>query len=135
LIFKEKIRHYFYGNLVINKLIPCKEKFTRALSTKLSTDSVDKNEKYFVNRDLAPMLKQDVRSMLRRTIFLRLWAGNFLSRGRDVGGPAPVECWRGEHAKVAPMLPRYGAKNAQEYSLMHSSAKKTAQNPLLGGNF
>ena len=40
-----------------------------SLSTKLSTDSVDKIEKYFVNRDLAPMFRFHLRCMLQCMIF------------------------------------------------------------------
>lgn len=52
-----------------------------SLSTKLSTDSVDKIEKYFVNRYLAQMCRFHVKCMLQRMIFKQFsGAGGALTR-------------------------------------------------------
>jgi len=53
----------------MGKVILLPGRLISSLSTKLSTDSVDKIEKYFVNRDLAPMFKFHLKCMLQRMIF------------------------------------------------------------------
>ena len=49
-----------------------------SLSTKLSTDSVDKIEKYFVNRYLAPMFRFHLKCMLQCMIIEQCFAARQL---------------------------------------------------------